>query len=134
MDPAYAKVIGIVLLTGFAIQQALQIIDLPISALLRRYSLTGAIGMSYSDFKKVIMTVIALAIAGVTVWLCGLHTLWYIDQTLFEKHPCFDRIVTALVLSAGTEGVNTLIKYFGYVKDARRQAIIGVEQRVVGVE
>ena len=29
-------------------------------------------------------------------------------------------IVSALVLGAGTEGANTALKYFGYVKDARR--------------
>src|SRR4051812_17058497 len=128
MDPQQAKVIGIVLITGFAIQQAMQILDLPVSAFIHRFNDNGngPFDLSYADFKKIVMTVVAFVIAvGVTNW-CNLRTLYFIDEKRFGAHDIGDLLVTAFVLSAGTEGVNTLIKYFGYVKDARKKAVTGV--------
>ncbi len=43
-----------------------------------------------------------------------------------------DLLVTALVLGAGTEGLNTLTKYFGYVKEGRKAAVAPeVEVKIV---
>ena len=132
LDPQagqYAEVTGIVLITGFAIQQAMQILDLPISAVIHRFDNNGdgPFGLPFADFKKIVMTAVAFLIAiGVTIG-CDLRTLYFINPERFKVHDTGDLLVTAFVLSAGTEGVNTLIKYFGYVKDLRKAAVIGVE-------
>jgi len=134
MKDQYAAVIAIVLLTGFAIQQALQMLDLPISFCISRYRAKhprGA-GMTDADFKKAVMTVVALIIAGFIVYYWDIRTLYYIDVGRFPKGSPADVTVTTFVLSAGTEGVNTLIKYFGYVKDARGQIVN--PKPLVGVE
>lgn len=137
----YAEVIGVVLLTGFAIQQALQILDFPVSLGVGWYLLKHKLPatVSAADFKKVIMTAIAFAIAGAVVCLWDIRTLIYIDPPKFKNYLLGDRIITAFVLSAGTEGVNTLIKYFGYVKDARGLAVNPAAKvippaKVIGVE
>jgi hypothetical protein len=130
----YAQVTAIVLIAGFAIQQALQVLDYPISALIGRYRRKHRLptGMTDPDFKKIVMTVIAFVFAALVVWKWGIRTLIYVDKERFSQQPFADGSLTALVLSAGTEGVNTLIKYFGYIKEARG-AVASATSKVIGV-
>jgi len=131
----YAQVTAIVLIAGFAIQQALQVLDYPISALIGRYRRKHRlpIGMTDPDFKKIVMTAIAFIFAALIVWKWEIRTLIYVDKERFGQQSFADGSLTALVLSAGTEGVNTLIKYFGYIKEARG-ALASATSKVIGVE
>jgi hypothetical protein len=118
----YGLILGVVTLGGFAIQQALQVFDIPISWMLDKITGGGAripSVMTLSEVKKSAMTALAFVIALiVTCVYPTIGTLRYIDSSFVGK--LLDSVVTALVLSAGTEGMNTLLKYFGYVKDARK--------------
>lgn len=132
MDPSqlpaqYGAVLGVVTLGGFAIQQSLQLCDIPVSWLIGTITKGGTKlpnGMTFGDFKKAIMTVLAFALSLMAVLCFDIGTLEFISDSL--KGQPIDILVTALVLSAGTEGTNTLLKYFGYVKDARKPSEITV--------
>ena len=110
---------AIVFIAGFAIQQALQIIDPIVVWLIHGIKkstndLPG--GMSEGDFKKAIMALLSFGLGAVGVWLTGIRLL----KLLGDYSDPGDFLITALVLGSGTEAVNTVIKYLGYVKDARK--------------
>lgn len=108
-----------VVLGGFAIQQTLQVFDIPLSWLVAKLTSGGQklpLGMTLGDFKKNLLTAIAFVVALVVVRWYEIGTLKFIGL----QQTWLDNIATALVLSAGTEGTNTLLKYFGYVKDTRK--------------
>jgi hypothetical protein len=123
----YAKVLGLVTIAGLAIQQTLQIIDPLVMALIAwiksartKHDLPG--GMSDGDFKKALVACIGTIFGYIAVRYADIHTICFLlTPADCGKWP--DQLVSSLVLGAGTEGVNTLIKYFGYVKDARKQAL-----------
>jgi hypothetical protein len=70
--------------------------------------------------KLVLSLVLALGIVGIT----GIRLLSLIPGT---EEVFGDFVVTALVLSAGTESANTLQKYFGYVKDAKKAVMVDLK-------
>jgi len=119
-------VTAIVFITGFAIQQALQLLDPFITAGILKYKnrrpnkdLLG--GMADADFKKTIMAFLSFSLGAATAALTGVRLLKFaIDIKSGFLGAAGDFVVTALVIGAGTEGMNTLLKYFGYVKDARK--------------
>jgi hypothetical protein len=125
MEQQIARVLAIVAIAGFAIQQLLQILDPLIIAGIAGYKrnrttndLPG--GISDADFKKAVMTFLGFLAGIITVKSTDINTLALLDP---KWGGCGDTIVTALVISGGTEGFNTLLKYFGYVKEARKQAL-----------
>lgn len=119
-------VTAIVFITGFAIQQALQLLDPLITVGILRYKNSRSTkdlpgGMADTDFKKTIMACLSFVLGAVTAGLTGVRPLSFaIDIKNGSPGVVGDFFVTALVIGAGTEGMNTLLKYFGYVKDARK--------------
>jgi hypothetical protein len=131
VNEKYATIIAIITLGGFAIQQVLQVADIPISWAIARVTKGGIripSGMLYGDFKKGVMTLLAFVIALITtlVFKEDVRTLTFASDDLKSIDP----IVTALILSAGTEGTNTLLKYFSYIKDGRRRDVLDDEVEV----
>lgn len=127
-DSEIAKVLAVVSIAGFAIQQLLQMFDPLVMAAIdnhkrSRPNATLPGGISEGDFKKALMTSLGFLMGLLVVALTGVKTLRLLDSTW---QPFGDVVVTALVISGGTEGFNTLLKYFGYVKDARKQALAPV--------
>jgi hypothetical protein len=128
LDSEIAKVLAVVSIAGFAIQQLLQMVDPAVMVAIDRYKVhrtnsTLPGGLSDGDFKKSLMTLLGFAMGLLVVWLTGVKTLRLLEPTW---QPFGDVVVTALVISGGTEGFNTLLKYVGYVKDARKQALAPV--------
>ena len=91
-------------LVGFAIQQTLQILDPFIEMIAKK-----------TIWKKAIMGSGAFVLGLVVVYGCDLDLLRFVGVA----HNTFTSIVSAGVFSAGTEGANTVQKYFGYVKEAK---------------
>ena len=91
-------------LVGFAIQQTLQILDPFIEMIAKK-----------TIWKKAIMGSGAFVLGLVVVYGCDLDLLRFVGVA----HNTFISIVSAVVFSAGTEGANTVQKYFGYVKEAK---------------
>ena len=89
---------------GFAVQQGLQILD------------------SFVDMEKIapakktgLAGLVSLAL-GVVFATHGITVLSALSNT---KYPAWvDVIVSALVISGGTEGFNSIMKFMGYKKDA----------------
>jgi len=97
LGPAFAA--------GFAVQQLLELLD-PIVDKIK-------------GDKKLILGVVSLVIGLVLAFGAGLRVL----QPLGVANVNFvlDAFVTALIVSAGTEGFNSIMKFLGYTKDTRRK-------------
>ena len=54
-----------------------------------------------------------------------LHLLPHVAST-GTAGPILDVLVTAIAFGAGTEGTNSVTKYLGYLKDARRDALASI--------
>lgn len=114
-----ARLIAIAFIAGFAIQQLIQILELFLIPLLLRekeiiWRLPSAV------FKKGLMHLIS--------FLCGvlIAANLKVDLLVFvEKADVFwlNIVISGLVLGSGTEAANTVIKYFGYLKDAKKYDI-----------
>ena len=65
------------------------------------------------------MNFLSFSVAGLVVVLSHISILGFLNESW--KGGFTEWLILALVLVAGTESTNILIKYFGYVKDARKQ-------------
>lgn len=117
------QVVAIVFIIGFAIQQVLQILDPFVMAGISRYKnsrpnkdLPG--GMSDGDFKKAVMASLSFFLGAITAYLSHVRLLVYVKPEWGGNIADF--LVTALVIGTGTEAVNIVLKFMGYVKDAQK--------------
>lgn len=122
---------ALVSIVGFAIQQALQMLDSFVSALIDWLKAKEPAGnlpghLTDVDFKKSVMALLSFFVGlGTVLALPALQLLQYVgikDSGLRTR--ILDILISALVFGAGTEGANTALKYFGYVKDARKKPVI----------
>lgn len=96
LGPAFAA--------GFALQQLLEIVD-PVTD-----KLIGAVN------KKLVLGILSLIIGLLLAFWAGLRVL----QPLGAVTPdIVDAVVTGLVVSAGTEGFNSIMKFLGYAKEVK---------------
>lgn len=123
LEAQIGKVFAIVYITSFAIQQLLEIFDPLISAGIKkirdgRTNKDFPGGQTEEDFKKSVMNLLSFIVAGLVVGLSPISILEFVHQPW--KGGFTDWLISALVVGAGTESTNILMKYFGYVKDARK--------------
>ena len=95
LGPAFAA--------GFAVQQLLEILD-------------PVVGKIKAD-KKLVLGIASLVVGLVLAFGAGLRVLRPLGVA--DVNYYLDVIVTALIISAGTEGFNSIIKFLGYTKDKR---------------
>jgi len=119
---------ALVSLVGSAIQQTLQLADAAVSAGidgLKTKKGTFPGGLAEADFKKCVMVSLSFLLGLLVVWLLPpLRLLSYL--TILDVNrttTVLNVIISALIFSAGTEGANTVLKYFGYIKDARKESL-----------
>jgi hypothetical protein len=137
LNPNFGEATALVSLVGFAIQQALQGLDAFISSWIDWFKGRRPDGilpgnLMPGDFKKSVMTIASFVLGLTTVFaLPQLLLLQYaniLPTDLEQWHTKIANfVVSALVLSAGTEGVNTVLKYFGYIKDARKTPSLAID-------
>jgi hypothetical protein len=102
--------VGPAFAAGFAIQRLLEIIDPLLNAIL------GA-RPGYGNKKRVLLSILSL-LAGFVVTLgAGVRVLEPFGGKTAGSAEWVDVIATALVISAGTEGVNSVLKFLGYAKE-----------------
>ena len=107
------KALAPIFAAGFAVQQLLELID-PIIAS----------GVKAPATKKVVVGIISL---GIGLLLSGFGD-FRVLTVLFKassgsstwNHPWLDGLVTGLILSAGTEGFNSIMKFLGYAKEGKK--------------
>ncbi len=96
---ALVEAFGPVFAAALAIQQLLELLD-PIFDKLKA--------------KKAILAFISLAIGLALAFGAKLALLAPLG---WEGKPVWDSIVTGFVISGGTEGINSIMKFLGYKKD-----------------
>jgi len=96
--------IGVVTAAAFAVQRAVEYTDALISL---TYDLSAP---GRERVKTVVLLTAALIYASILTKIAGLDI-----TNLGDAWPF--RIITVLVVSAGTEGVNSVVKGLGYAKD-----------------
>ncbi|MCX7067986.1 MAG: hypothetical protein NTW85_09890 [Methylococcales bacterium] len=115
---------AIIFLAGFAIQQILQIID-PFVIFgiykFKNHRLTKDLpgGLSDADVKKALMAFLSFFFGAVVISLTNIRLLALLNADLAGVG---DFLVSGLVVGTGTEAVNTLLKFLGYVKEAQKPA------------
>lgn len=98
LGPAFAA--------GFAIQRLLEILDPAFDKF-----------KFIKDYKKIIIGVVSLIAGLILAFGIGMRVL----QPMGVINADFlDAIVTALVISAGTEGFNSIMKFLGYTKEDKK--------------
>ena len=103
-----------VLIASFAIQQLLELLDPILDAVVKPH-------------KKWILSVVAF-IAGLALTL-GLE-LRILAPFGITRFPWVDVILTTLVITGGTKGVNDLMKLIGYKKEEAKAAFEAQAARV----
>jgi hypothetical protein len=101
LGPAFAA--------GFAIQQLMEILDWGIAFLAR------VLGRK----KRTIALILSAGFGFAVAEGAGLHIMQTLADS--EKKYFFDPLVSALVIGAGTEGFNSILKLLGYKKDAQKE-------------
>jgi hypothetical protein len=98
LGPAFAA--------GFALQRLLEILDPIVDRL------TG------SASKKIVINVIAFAVG---LGLALAASLRVLEPLGITDKDAVDVIVTGLVVSGGTEGFNSIMKFLGYKKEEKKE-------------
>ena len=112
LGPAFAA--------GLAVQQLLEILDRLIEQL---FSVTEPLGLNID--KKLILGLISLLFGLFLAAGAGLRVL---EPLGVENAGFFDVIVTGLIISAGTESLNAIVKFLGYVKEDRKATATAKKQ------
>jgi len=107
LGPAFAA--------GFAVQQLLQILD----PILEKFK-------SIKNNKAVILGIVSLIAGLFLAFSAGLRVLRPLGV---ESADFIDGIVTALIVSAGTEGFNSIMKFLGYSKEKKKTEMKTAKKR-----
>jgi hypothetical protein len=110
LGPAFAA--------GFAIQRLLELADPLTNVLLGNRP-------ARANTKKALLAVLSL-VAGLALALgAGLRVLRPLGARQDAVGTVTDVVVTALVISPGTEGVNSILKFLGYAKEDKKAQAAG---------
>jgi hypothetical protein len=119
---AVFAVIGI---AGFAVQRVVEFLDPLVGSSIRWARASDKVPTSLdpweTEIKKTLLLVLSFGLASWITHVTGIRLLSLIPGF---GEVSGDFLVTALVLSAGTESINSLQKYFSYVKDSRNPALV----------
>jgi len=106
------KALGPAFAAGFAVQQLLEVLDPLIIKIIGKAD------------KKLVLGIVAFVFGLGLAFGTGLRVL----QPLGVANAgIWDAIVTGLVISAGTEGINSILKFLGYTKE-REKAVAAREK------
>ena len=100
------KALGPAFATGLALQQLLQILD----PLLEK-------SQAIQQNKKGILVIVSLLFGLIFAFGAGLRVLAPLGVA---NADLLDAIGTALIISAGTEGFNSIMKFLGYAKEEKK--------------
>ena len=98
--------LGPVFAAGLAIQQLLELLD----ALL----LKKIIG---DEYKKAVLGLLSLVVGLALAFGAGLHVLEPLGAAVGWP---WDELTTGLIISGGTQGINSILKFLGYAKEGKK--------------
>lgn len=71
-----------------------------------------------TDYKKIILGLLSLALGLLLASRFELHVInLLLDPDVAAKHPWLDTFVTGIIISGGTEGINSILKFLKYQKE-----------------
>lgn len=73
-----------------------------------------------ADNKKIILGVLSLTLGLVLAVTAKLHVLQLLGVTTTPGLDTVDAIVTGLIISGGTEGINSILKFLKYSKEDKK--------------
>lgn len=106
-----ALALGPAFAAGFAVQRILEILD----PLMDKVSFI-------KDNKKMVLAIVSLIIGFALAIGAGLRVLRPLGVTSTDF---LDIVITALIVSAGTEGFNSIMKFLGYAKEGKKADTAG---------
>jgi hypothetical protein len=109
LGPAFA--------TGLAIQQLLEIADRFWDQILKIIDPTGALAVLD---KRFVLNILSFLVALILTIFAGLRVLMPLGIDAGGAGDLADVFVTTLIISAGTESFNSIVKFLGYVKEDRK--------------
>jgi len=98
--------LGPVFAVGFAVQQLIEILSPVVDKIKSK--------------KKEILGLASLVIGLVLAWGTGIRVLQPLGV---DTAAVVDVVVTGLIISAGTEGINSIMKFLGYAKEKKQSEI-----------
>jgi hypothetical protein len=108
------KALGPAFAAGFAVQQLLEVLDPLIIKIIGQAD------------KKLVLGIVAFVLGLALAFGTGLHVL---EPLGVANAGIWDTIVTGLVISAGTEGINSILKFLGYSKE-KEKAEAGMAKKI----
>ena len=96
--------LGPVFASGLGIQQLAEMLD----------PVLDKVG---PDYKKVVVSVVSLVLGLALAFGAGLHTLQPLGV---DKAGLLDPLLTGLIISGGTEGINSILKFLKYTKEDKK--------------
>jgi hypothetical protein len=73
-----------------------------------------------ADNKKIILGLVSLTLGLVLAFTAKLHVLQLLGVTPASGLDTIDAIVTGLIISGGTEGINSILKFLKYTKEDKK--------------
>lgn len=70
-----------------------------------------------SNYKKIILGLISLILGLILAFVAKLHVLQLLGVTPSPALDPLDAVVTGFIISGGTEGVNSILKFLKYKKE-----------------
>ena len=111
------KALGPAFAAGFAIQQLLEILDPLIIKIIGQAD------------KKLVLGIVAFIVGLVLAFGVGLSIL---EPLGVADTGIWDTIITGLVISAGTEGINSILKFLGYTKEKEKATAATAKKALTG--
>ena len=112
------KALGPAFAAGFAVQQLLEVLDPLIIKIIGNAD------------KKLVLGIVALIFGLILAFGTGLRVL---EPLGVANAGLWDTLVTGLVISAGTEGFNSILKFMGYSKE-KEKAVAAIEKKKATTE
>jgi hypothetical protein len=109
LGPAFAA--------GFALQRLLDLLD-PVLSWPFPPKDTHGEPTRAGQVKKLVLSIVSLVMGIVIARTCGLHVIQALEG--LDAAVPWDVFLTGLIISGGTEGVNSIVKFVGYAKDAKK--------------
>jgi len=97
--------LGPVFAAGLAIQQLLELLD--------------AIKLKDipAEYKKLTLGLLSLVLGLALAFAAKLHVLTPLGASVA---PFWDELTTGLIISGGTQGINSIMKFLGYAKESKK--------------
>lgn len=110
--------LGPALAAGMALQRLLEILDGPIERAIKRRQPTKGISERQA-LKRLTNNMVALIVGVGLAYAFDLEVLRELGAG--DSPGWLDNLVTGLIVSTGTEGVNSIVKFLGYKKEEKKE-------------